>query len=36
MARRSEEVMKELYAEVQATGYTRWLDELADRAGAAE
>ncbi len=33
MARRAEQVMKELYAEVQATGYTAALDDVADRAG---
>jgi hypothetical protein len=32
MARRAEEVMKELYAEVDKTGYTQIRDELADRA----
>src|SRR6478736_7042442 len=36
MARRSEQVMKELFADVQKTGYTEWLDKLADQAGAAE
>ena len=32
MARRAEQVMKELYAAVQETGYTRALDERADMA----
>jgi hypothetical protein len=32
MARRAEEVMKAMYAEVQKTGYTEILNELADRA----
>jgi hypothetical protein len=32
MARRSEQVMKELFAQVQATGYVDALNELADRA----
>ena len=33
MARRAEQVMKELFAEVQETGYTEALNEVADRAG---
>jgi hypothetical protein len=32
MARRAEQVMKELFAEVQETGYAEALNELADRA----
>ena len=32
MARRSEQVMKELFAQVQETGYADALNELADRA----
>ncbi len=36
MARRSEQVMKELFADVQKTGYTEWLDRLADQAGAGQ
>ena len=32
MARRAEQVMKELFAEVQETGYADALNELADRA----
>ncbi len=32
MARRAQQVMNELYAEVQASGYPGALDELADRA----
>ena len=32
MARRSEQVMKELFARVQETGYAEVLNELADRA----
>lgn len=32
MARRAEQVMKELYDEVQGAGYAKALDELADRA----
>jgi hypothetical protein len=32
MARRSEQVMKELFAQVQATGYAEALNEVADRA----
>jgi hypothetical protein len=36
MARRSEQVMKELFAQVQATGYADALNELADRAGQAK
>jgi hypothetical protein len=33
MAERSEEVMKELWSEVQAAGYKRALDRLANEAG---
>jgi hypothetical protein len=33
MARRAEQVMKELYVAVQDTGYTEALDERADQAG---
>jgi hypothetical protein len=36
MARRAEQVMKELYAQVQETGYAEALDELADRAETGE
>ncbi|MGH7514815.1 MAG: hypothetical protein ACREOQ_18060 [Gemmatimonadales bacterium] len=36
MARRSEQVMKELFAEVQRTGYAEALNELADRAEGAK
>jgi hypothetical protein len=32
MANRAEEVMKELWSEVQAAGYKTWLDRLADQA----
>ena len=32
MARRAEQVMKEMFAEVQKTGYPEILNELADRA----
>lgn len=32
MARRSEQVMKELFAQVQETGYAEALNELADKA----
>lgn len=32
MARRAEQVMKELYAEVRSAGYHEALDDLADRA----
>ena len=32
MARRAEQVMKELYAQVQATGYTEAIDERANQA----
>jgi hypothetical protein len=33
MARRAEQVMKELYAQVERAGYSAALNELADRAG---
>jgi hypothetical protein len=33
MARRAEEKMKEMFVEVQKTGYAAALDEVADRAG---
>jgi hypothetical protein len=36
MARRAEQVMKELFAEVQETGYADALNELADRAAQGE